>query len=87
MIQAAAKAQLGHPLTISAAPVREALDPVRNVARRNGIGGPAPSSVAKMIADTRVELAGEQARLVERQRKIAAASQTLDQAVAGMLAA
>lgn len=85
MIQTAAKAQLGHTLPISAAAVHEALDPIRNVARRNGIGGPASSSVAKMIADTRGELVSEQTRLTERQRKIDAASRMLDQAVAGML--
>jgi argininosuccinate lyase len=85
MIQTAAKAQFGHPLTISAAAVREALDPVRNVARRNGIGGPASSSVAKMVADARAQLGAEQNRLDARRQKVAAASAALDQAVANTL--
>ncbi len=86
MIQTAAKAQLGHPLKISAAAVRDALDPVKNVARRNGIGGPAPSSVARMVAEARTQIATEQAGLTERRQKTAAASTALDQAVAAMLA-
>lgn len=84
MIQTAAKAQLGHPLTISASAVREALDPVRNVARRNGVGGPAPSSVAKMVADARTQISAEQNRLDACRDKVTAASAALDQAVADM---
>jgi argininosuccinate lyase len=86
MVQTAAKAQLGHSLKISATAVREALDPVKNVARRSGTGGPAPSSVAKMVADARTQLSAEQVRLAERQQRIAAASVALDQAVAAVLA-
>lgn len=85
MIQTAAKAQLGHPLTISASAVREALDPVRNVARRNGVGGPAPSSVAKMVADARTQISAEQNRLDACRDKVTAASAALDQTVANML--
>jgi len=85
MIQAAAKAQLGHSLNISAAAVHEALDPVQSVARRDGIGGPAPSAVNRMIAEARTRIAGEQARLSERKEKLTAASAALDQAVAALL--
>lgn len=85
MVQAAAKVQLGHPLKISATAVRDALDPMKNVARRNGVGDSAPASVAKMVTDARTRIAVEQVRLAERQRKIAAASTALDHAVAAML--
>ena len=84
MIQAAAKAQLGLPLAISAVAVREALDPVRSVARRNGIGAPAPTSVNAMIAVARAQIAAEQGRLAERQSRLASATRALDQAVASM---
>lgn len=82
MIQKAAQAQLGHPLRISPEAVREALDPARNVARRNGVGGPAPESVSRMIATARSQIAAEQTRLAERKAAVAAASSALDQAVA-----
>ena len=49
MVQAAAQAQLGHPVTLSADRLRDALDPTAGVTRRNGVGGPASSSVRKMI--------------------------------------
>jgi argininosuccinate lyase len=82
MIQEAAQAQLGHPLTIPAEAVRDALDPVRSVARRDGVGGPAPTAVSTMIAAARSELNGERGRLEERRRKLNTASDTLDRAVA-----
>ena len=84
MVQQAARAQLGHPLTLSAAAVRDALDPAKGVARRNGIGGPASSSVSAMIADAHRQIAAEQTRLAERRSRIAAASAALDRAVASV---
>lgn len=86
MIQEAAKAQLGRSLAISATAVQEALDPTLGVARRQGIGGPAPSSVTAMIADARRQIAAEQARSAERQERLAAASGGLDRAVASIRA-
>ncbi|MFM0305227.1 argininosuccinate lyase [Paraburkholderia sediminicola] len=78
MVQDAAKAQLGHPLEISAASIRDALDPVQNVARRDGIGGPAPVAVQKMVDSTRNELTAERARLSERLQKLAGATDKLN---------
>lgn len=82
MINQAARAQLGHSLDISAGAVSEALDPARNVARRDGIGGPAPSAVKKMIATGKVQIDEEQARLTDRRLKVASASAELDRAIA-----
>jgi argininosuccinate lyase len=82
MIQQAAQAQLGHPIDISEAAVRDALDPVRSVKLRNGVGGPAASSVATMIKAAQSEIADEQSRLAARRGKIEAAAAALDQAVA-----
>ena len=85
MIQSAATTQLGHPLKISAITVSEALDPAKSVARRNGIGGPASSSVIKMITDARNQIAGERGRLLGRKQKQEKASIELDKAVISIL--
>jgi argininosuccinate lyase len=85
MIETAAVAQIGHRLNISAAAVRDALDPAKNVSRRNGIGGPAPTSVAKMVSDARSQIDGEKARLSERQNRIATARKNLDQSAENMM--
>lgn len=82
MIQRAAQAQLGHPLKISEAAIRDALDPVSNVARRNGIGGPAPEAVKRTIEQARRELQDESARQAQRVQALAQARQRLDQAAA-----
>lgn len=81
MIETAAQAQLGHRLNLSAAAVRDALDPAKNVSRRDGIGGPAPSSVARMIADTRKQLDEERTRLGKREKSVVTASTALDRSV------
>ncbi len=82
MIETAAQAQLGRTIQISAAAVRDALDPVRSVKLRNGIGGPAASSVAAMIKASQAEISDERSRLAARRQKIEAASAALAQAVA-----
>ena len=84
MIQRAAKAQLGHGLSMSDAAIRDALDPVRGVARRNGEGGPAPDAVRRMIASARADIAGERERDVHRRDALASASRRLDEAVSAM---
>jgi argininosuccinate lyase len=86
MIQAAARAQLGHELNISQDAIRDALDPVRGVARRNGEGGPAPSSVRRMIEAARSELAAEKRRAAGRREALAAADRRLAEATAGVMA-
>jgi DNA-binding transcriptional LysR family regulator len=65
-----AQAELGHRITLSASAASEALDPVRSVASRDGIGGPASSSVRRMIEAATVEIAGEKARLAERRERL-----------------
>ncbi len=62
MIETAAQAQLGRTIRISATAVRDALDPVRSVKLRNGIGGPAASSVAAMIKVSQAEISDERSR-------------------------
>lgn len=86
MVQQAAQAQLGHKLDISPEAVRNALDPVQNVARREGIGGPAAIAVQRMVNTARMELAEEEERLRQRFQKLVAASTELDQVVTAMIA-
>lgn len=87
MVQAAAIAHLGEPLPLAADAVRDALDPTRNVMRRNGPGGPAPDAVMRAIADTRRQLAAQAARLTARRQALADARAALATAEADMLAA
>ncbi|MFT4067358.1 argininosuccinate lyase [Paraburkholderia sp.] len=84
MVQDAARAQLGHTLELSASDVRDALDPVQNVARRSGIGGPAPVAVQRMIDTARRELDEQRARYEARMSKLADAARQLAHAVASM---
>jgi argininosuccinate lyase len=81
MIQQASKQQLGHSIQLSDEAVKEALDPARNVARRNGIGGPAPSSVNAMISRARAELGVEQDHAAQRIAALTQANKRLDVAV------
>lgn len=84
MVQAAARKRLGHPLKISAASIREALDPRANVARRNGEGGPAPEAVRKAIVAAKAQIADESARLSERTARREAAKRLLASRVAAL---
>lgn len=85
MIQKAAQRKLGRALALSADSVREALDPVQNVTRRRGIGGPAPSSVRQMLNDARKQTAQQAARQLLRVRRISDAQTLLSEAVAHKL--
>ncbi|SDV46434.1 argininosuccinate lyase [Chitinasiproducens palmae] len=82
MVQQAAQAQLGHPLNVSDAAIRDALDPTSNVARRNGVGGPAPAAVQRTIEQARRELSAEDARQSKRTQALAVAARQLDAAAA-----
>lgn len=84
MIQTAAKAQIGHELKLSDKALRTALDPKENVARRAGIGGPAPIAVARAIDSSRQQLAAQLDRqktriqeLADAHTKLAAAQKQL----------
>jgi len=84
MVEAAARAQLGRPVTLSEAALRDALDPARGVARRDGVGGPAPAAVAAAIAAARASIGEARARLDARRARRAAAAATLDAAIAAV---
>lgn len=85
MVEQAAREKLGRPLALSAWAVRDALDPVQNVARRNGIGGPAPSAVRRMISDARQQTAEQAARQLLRARRVSDAQTLLSDAIAQKL--
>jgi argininosuccinate lyase len=56
LIDEAARAMLGRPLTLSPAAVAEAVDPERIVASRAGTGGAAPGPMRRMLAECRERL-------------------------------
>jgi argininosuccinate lyase len=51
MIENASEKIIGKPLNLSEETIQQALDPVLNVYRRKGVGGPAPNAVKKMISN------------------------------------
>lgn len=85
MVRKAARAELGRDLPLSARALREALDPTMGVMRRQGIGGPAPSSVRQMVDATTAEIAAADGRLAERRARLADAQARLDSAVAAIV--
>jgi len=87
MVQAAARARPGRELPLTQDGVRAALDPEQNVRRRDGAGGPAPASVARMVAATRAELLGQERRQAQRKRALDDARATLARAEAEALRA
>jgi argininosuccinate lyase len=84
MIQAAAVDTLGRRINIKASSVAAALDPRNNVARRDGVGGPAPSAVTKAIEATKQEIAAAETRSAQRQDKISQARAKLTAAEANL---
>lgn len=84
MIQAAAVDTLGRRIDIKASSVAAALDPANNVARRDGVGGPASSAVAKAIEATNQEIAAAEKRLTERREKLAKGRTSLSAAEADL---
>jgi argininosuccinate lyase len=70
MVRSAAAAQLGRPVDIPEGAVRDALDPVANVARRTVIGGPAASTVQSMIDTARQEIDNEAGNLESRRKRL-----------------
>ena len=87
MVQAAARARLGRELPLTQEAVRAALDPEQNVRRRDGAGGPAPASVARMVAATRAELLEQERRQALRKRALDDARAALARAEAEALKA
>jgi argininosuccinate lyase len=86
MVRAAATAQLGRPVDMPAGAVRDALDPIANVARRTVIGGPAASSVQSMIETARHDIAHEEDNLASRLKRLDDAKAQLEGIIAQMIA-
>jgi argininosuccinate lyase len=77
MIEASSKTVVGKSLKISGHELQQALNPVLNVNRRNGVGGPASESVKAMIDSQKKKITGEYMRLEERITKINKAKNNL----------
>ena len=80
MISKAAEAVIGKPLLIPLADLEQAIDPVLNVKRRNGIGMPAPSSVQAMIKAEKGRVNDAEMRLKNRLAKLEEAKNKLTEA-------
>lgn len=87
MITSAAAEQLGRPVTLDEADIAACLDPVRNVAARQSLGGPAPQSVRAHLAEQRARLALQQAAIDTAQRRAADARGALQRQAAALAAA
>lgn len=81
MVEEAANATIGRKLGLSQQALAGALDPLKNVERRAGVGGPAASSVQKMIDATSAEVARQADRLRERRARTRVAAEKLQSAV------
>lgn len=87
MITSAAAEQLGRPVTLDEADIAACLDPVRNVAARQSLGGPAPQSVRARLAEQRARLALQQAAIDTAQQRAADAQGVLQRQAAALAAA
>jgi argininosuccinate lyase len=76
-IDAAAHALLGRPLRLAPVDLDAALDPLSALARRGGVGGAAPESVAEMADVLDRQFAQAQTWLEQTADRIAAAERTL----------
>ncbi|EHK67697.1 argininosuccinate lyase [Achromobacter arsenitoxydans] len=77
MISAAAQEQLGRPVALAADDIAACLDPVRNVAARLSLGGPAPQSVRAHLREQQSMLDARQAEIDTARQRAADASETL----------
>ncbi|MCO6187611.1 argininosuccinate lyase [Rhizobium sp. L1K21] len=77
LVQEAAVAQTGAPIDVSPQDIIDALDPVKNVARRAGKGMPAPESVKAAIDEAKIELEADLKWLSDRRGQLAKASEML----------
>jgi argininosuccinate lyase len=78
MVEEAALRRIGRRLEISKEHLRSAIDPVENVRRRRGIGGPAPKEVHRMIEDRWKRVEMEESRHEKRLRRLNDAYAKLD---------
>ena len=87
MVDRAAVKVTGNPLGWSQEEILQCLDPVHFVNNHDLVGGPAPSEVARMIADRRAKLAAEVEAQEARKARLAEGDRKLESAAADMIAA
>ena len=84
MIEEAAAKHLGKELRMDEEELRSAVDPVENVKRRNGIGGPAPEEVRRMIEARKILILQEEESRRRRLKRIQEAAIALEKAEAAI---
>ena len=77
MIELASEMVIGKPLQVPEKDLQQALNPVLNVNRRNGVGGPAPEAVKAMIDTQKTRIAEEERRQMLRLGKLKQAKNKL----------
>ncbi len=77
MIELASEMVIGKPLRVPEKDLQQALNPVLNVNRRNGVGGPAPEAVKAMIDTQKTRIAEEERRQMLRLGKLKQAKNKL----------
>lgn len=84
-IDVVATAVTGEPLDLSAAELKQVLDPVNAVQVRQGCGGPAPSSVKEAITRAQSRREGFQKQIAERRLHLQQAEELLAENVAAII--
>ena len=84
LLEAAARAVLGRPVSLSAAALSAALDPWHAVEVRTLLGGPAPSTVRPLLSDAQSALSADRANLERLEQRLAAADEQLEHAVTAL---
>ncbi len=77
MIESASEMVIGKPLRVPEKDLQQALNPVLNVSRRNGVGGPAPEAVKAMIDTQKTRIAEEERHQMLRLGKLRQAKNKL----------
>jgi argininosuccinate lyase len=80
MVQESAVEATGQRLNLTDEDILSSIDPVENVKRRNGIGGPAPEAVRRAIEGRRETLRDQEARLKDRLDRLTDAQNKLERA-------